>query len=217
MGREQVEPTASGPMRWSRATMTSGQAAAELLRRDDAGRDLIAFTKYTFPRYHPAPHHRLIATQLERLLTGDVDRLMLLVPPRHGKSELASRRLPAFYLGRQPDRQFLSVSATADLAADFGRDVRNLISGAEYRSLFGTVLAADSQAKGKWHTSAGGLYRRRCARSRRARDADRRSLRLYGGGAFRDGAQKRVGLVHRHGLQPANAARRNRRHQSPHA
>jgi predicted phage terminase large subunit-like protein len=148
----------SGHMRWSRAAMTPHQAAAELLRRDDAKRGLIAFTKYTFPRYRAAHHHQLIAAQLERLLTGDVDRLMLLVPPRHGKSELASRRFPAFYLGHHPDRQFLSISATADLAADFGRDVRNLISSSEYGSLFGTMLAPDSHAKGKWHTSAGGLY-----------------------------------------------------------
>ena len=143
---------------WSRLAMTPKRAAAELLRRQDAQRALIAFTEYTFPRYQAARHHRLIAAQLERVLTGEVDRLMLLVPPRHGKSELASRRFPAFYLGGYPDRQFLSISATADLAADFGREVRNLISGAEYRSLFDTVLAADSHAKGKWHTSAGGLY-----------------------------------------------------------
>jgi hypothetical protein len=56
-------------------------------------RDLIAFTEYTFPAYKPARHHRLIAAQLERVLAGHVDRLMLLVPPRHGKSELASSRL----------------------------------------------------------------------------------------------------------------------------
>jgi hypothetical protein len=78
MGCERLEPTTSGHMRWSRSAMTPGQATAELLRRDDAKRDLIAFTKYTFTRYHPARHHRLIAAQLERLLTGDVDRLMLL-------------------------------------------------------------------------------------------------------------------------------------------
>jgi hypothetical protein len=52
----------------------------------------------------------------------------------------------------------LSVSATADLAADFGRDVRNLIASEEYAALFDTSLAPDSHAKGKWHTSAGGLY-----------------------------------------------------------
>jgi hypothetical protein len=95
---------------------------------------------------------------------------MLLVPPRHGKSELASRRCPAFYLGHYPERQFLSISATADLAADFGRDVRNLISSPEYACLFDTVLAPDSHAKGKWHTSAGGTTssRRRQVGSGRA-------------------------------------------------
>ena len=124
----------------------------------EAVESLIAFTEYTFERYRTAQHHRIIAEQLQRVERGEIDRLMLLVPPRHGKSELASKRFPAFYLGRQPHRQFLSVSATAELAADFGRDVRNIISSQEYRALFGTALAEDSQAKGKWHTSAGGVY-----------------------------------------------------------
>lgn len=83
---------------------------------------------------------------------------MLLVPPRHGKSELSSRRFPAWYLGRNPVKQIASVSASADLASDFGRDVRNLIQSAEYRSLFDLRLAEDSQAKNKWHTDQGGIY-----------------------------------------------------------
>ena len=61
-------------------------------------------------------------------------------------------------VGPKPDRQFISVSATAELASDFGRDVRNIIGSQEYRTLFDTRLAEDSQAKGKWHTSAGGIY-----------------------------------------------------------
>src|ERR1043166_9077005 len=112
---------------WSRSSMTPKQAAAELLRRTDAARNLIAFTEFTFPRYRTADHHRIIAGQLERVERGEIDRLMLLVPPRHGKSELASIRLPAWYLGRQPHKQFLSVSATDALASDFGRMVRNTI------------------------------------------------------------------------------------------
>lgn len=83
---------------------------------------------------------------------------MLLVPPRHGKSELASKRFPAFYLGRQPHKQFISVSSTAELASDFGREVRNIIACPEYKSIFKTTLAEDSQARGKWHTSDGGIY-----------------------------------------------------------
>jgi predicted phage terminase large subunit-like protein len=138
--------------------MTPELAAMELIRREDAKADLIAFTEYTFPRYRTAEHHRTIAGQLERVERGEIDRLMLLVPPRHGKSELASIRFPARYLGRQPHKQFLSVSATDALASDFGRAVRNTIASPEYRAIFDTTLAEDSQAKGKWHTSAGGIY-----------------------------------------------------------
>jgi predicted phage terminase large subunit-like protein len=138
--------------------MTPRQAATELLRRKEATESLIAFTEYTFERYRTANHHKQIAEQLERVERGEIDRLMLLVPPRHGKSELASIRLPAWYLGRQPHKQFLSVSATDALASDFGRAVRNTINSAEYRAIFSTSLAEDSQAKGKWHTSEGGIY-----------------------------------------------------------
>ena len=61
-------------------------------------------------------------------------------------------------MGRQPHKQFLSVSATEALASDFGRAVRNTIASPEYQAIFDTRLAEDSQAKGKWHTSAGGIY-----------------------------------------------------------
>jgi len=144
---------------WSPKAVDAKRVAAELIRRKDAAAHLIDFTEYTYPRYRTAPHHRQIAGQLERVERGEVDRLMLLVPPRHGKSELASHRFPAWFLGRQPDKQFLSVSATESLATDFGRAVRNTIGSNEYRCIFETTaLAEDSQARGKWHTSAGGIY-----------------------------------------------------------
>jgi predicted phage terminase large subunit-like protein len=129
-----------------------------LLQIKDAETGLIPFTEQTYPRYKTARVHRIIAEQLERVERGEIDRLMLFVPPRHGKSELASRRFPAFALGRRPHLQFISVSATAELAADFGRDVRNIIASPEYQAVFDTRLAEDSQAKGKWHTNAGGIY-----------------------------------------------------------
>ena len=143
---------------WSPSSVTDEQIENELLKRLEAQDNLIAFTEYTYPRYRTAAHHKTIAEQLERIERGEIDRLMLLVPPRHGKSELASIRLPAWFLGRQPHKQFLSVSATDLLASDFGRAVRNTINSAEYRAIFDTKLAEDSQAKGKWHTSAGGIY-----------------------------------------------------------
>jgi predicted phage terminase large subunit-like protein len=125
-------------------------------RRRTAKTSLINFTEYAHPRYQAAAIHKQIAAQLERVERGEIDRLMLLVPPRHGKSEL--RRFPAWYLGRHPDRQFISASASVTLAEDFGRDVRNLISSQEYADVFDTRLAEDAQARGRWTTQDGGSY-----------------------------------------------------------
>ena len=154
-----MKPLANS-LSWSDAnSLLALQKAATLERtRRAATNDLISFTEYTFPRYEAAPFHRQIAAQLERVERGEVDRLMLCVPPRHGKSELASRRFPAWYLGRHPDKQFISASASITLAEDFGRDVRNLIASQEYAEIFDTKLSEDSQAKGRWTTDAGGSY-----------------------------------------------------------
>src|SRR5262245_10788002 len=118
----------------------------EALRRA-AKTSLINFTEFTYPRYEPAGLHRQIAEQLERVERGEIDRLMLLVPPRHGKSELASRRFPAWYLGRHPEQHFISASASFALAEDFGRDLRNLMKSEEYQQVFDTRLAEASQAR----------------------------------------------------------------------
>ncbi len=126
--------------------------------RRAARTSLIAFTEYTYPSYRTSAHHERIAAELEAVMRGDVDRLMLMVPPRHGKSELASIRFPAWCLGHDPRLQIVGASATAELATDFGREVRNLMAGQEYGNLFGTTLAADSQARGKFHTGAGGIF-----------------------------------------------------------
>jgi len=135
------------------------QAASrrEATRRTST-KSLIDFTTFTFPRYQPAGLHYQIAEQLERVERGDIDRLMIMCPPRHGKSELASRRFPGWYIGKHPDHHFISASANISLAEEFGRDSRNLIRSPEYAEVFDVQLAEDSQAKGKWTTQAGGSY-----------------------------------------------------------
>jgi hypothetical protein len=83
---------------------------------------------------------------------------MVFVPPRAGKSELCSIRFPAWFMGRNPTKDIITCSYSADLAVDFGRSVRNIVDSSEYRNLFRTRLAADSQSAGKWHTEEGGAY-----------------------------------------------------------
>lgn len=134
------------------------QAATELLSRRKARSSLIGFSSYTNPAYQPAGHHGVIAEALEAVARGEILRLMITMPPRHGKSELASRRFPAWYLGNNPDKQIIAASYNSDLSNDFGREVRNIVNSEEYKKLFGVKLAQDSQAANRWHTDKHGVY-----------------------------------------------------------
>jgi phage terminase large subunit-like protein len=132
-------------------------ARQELARR---GQDsLLSFTRWTNPAYNPAEHHKLIADNLEAVERGDLDRLMIFMPPRHGKSELASRRWPAWCLGKKPRRQIIAASYNRDLASDFGRDVRNIVASEEFAATFPDVgLRPDSKAANRMNTNKGGAY-----------------------------------------------------------
>ena len=84
---------------------------------------------------------------------------MIFMPPRHGKSELASKRFPAWCLGRDPKRQIIAASYNSDLANDFGRNVRNLVAEPEFGQVFPNVsLAPDSQAANRMNTNHKGAY-----------------------------------------------------------
>lgn len=84
---------------------------------------------------------------------------MIFMPPRHGKSELASRKFPAWYLGRNPGKQIIAASYNSDLANDFGRDVRNLVAESEFQQVFpGVSLRQDSTAANRMHTNHDGIY-----------------------------------------------------------
>lgn len=139
-------------------SVSAAGAAAELLARRRARLGLLEFAGYTNSAYQPAEHHRLIAEALERVARGEVKRLMICMPPRHGKSELASRRFPAWYLGGHPLKHVIAASYNSDLANDFGREVRNIVASPEFQTLFAIDLAADSKAANRWHTDKGGMY-----------------------------------------------------------
>jgi len=139
--------------------MTSkADAAKELQARRRARDSLLSFTEYTLPTFESGRHHAQIADALERVERGECKRLMIFAPPRHTKSELSSRRFPAWYLGRNPSKQIIATTYGHDLASDFGRDVRNIIKSGEYSKVFKTELRADSQSANRWHTDADGVY-----------------------------------------------------------
>lgn len=104
-------------------------------------------------------HHELLASKLEGVDNGTIKRLMVFMPPRHGKSELCSIQFPAWAMGRNKDRNIIQASYSADLAHDFGRQTRNLVDSQEFKRVFPKVsLSEDSQSKGKWNTNGRGAY-----------------------------------------------------------
>jgi predicted phage terminase large subunit-like protein len=138
-----------------RGDLAVSEPSAESSRRYGLGE----FTRFRLARYKPAPVHRFVAEQLERIERGEIDRLMLRLPPRHGKSELSARSFPAWALGRRPWRQFICASASSSLADDIGRDVRNIVRSEAYRLIYPNVaLSSDSKAAGKWNTDQGGCW-----------------------------------------------------------
>lgn len=143
----------------SQASQLQSLVVREKERRTQARQSLIAFTEYTKPDFESAEHHFEIAAALEAVERGEIDRLLIEAPPRHTKSELGSRRFPAFYLGRNPDKQIICSTYSGEFAADFGRDVRNMIGEQSYKNLFPEVaLKEDSKAANRWHTNKNGVY-----------------------------------------------------------
>lgn len=128
-------------------------------RNKTAYDDLIEFCKRMQDDYIVGRHHRILADLLMAIEAGDEDRICVNIPPRHGKSQLVSIFFPAWFLGRNPNKKVMMVSHTTDLAVDFGRKVRNLISLEDYKEIFPTVkLAVDSKSAGRWNTNFGGEY-----------------------------------------------------------
>ncbi len=111
---------------------------AELARRT-----LLGFTTYTFDgKYEVNWHHELVSDEIDMWLEADDPyNLALFMPPRHGKSELSSRMLPGYVLGKNPDRQIILASYNAAWASDLSRDAQKIMLSENYARVFpGTQL-----------------------------------------------------------------------------
>jgi len=117
------------------------------------------FVKSIWKEFINGDHHVRMAKAFDDIAEGKLKRLIINMPPRHTKSEFASHLFPAYLLGKNPKLKIIEATHTADLAVNFGRKVRDLIDGEEYKELFPeTELKADSRSAGKWLTNKGGEY-----------------------------------------------------------
>ena len=134
----------------------------EFLRRKQArakGETFLDYLQAIAPWFVIEEVHIAIAEQLERIVTGEIDRLMLFIAPRTGKSQLASVFFPTYYIGKFPHKQIMQVGHSATMSEGFGREARNLIATPEYGEIFPeTRLSKDSRSVSAWATTKNGKY-----------------------------------------------------------
>ena len=131
----------------------------ESLGREKAQDNFMDFVHSMWPGFINGAHHKVMAKKFQEIAEGKCKRLIINMPPRHTKSEFASYMLPAWFLGKFPDKKIIQCSNTAELAVGFGRKVRNLVGSDAYHKVFPEVgLKADSKAAGRWDTNKGGTY-----------------------------------------------------------
>lgn len=142
-----------------------------LIACDKAQDDLITYTTLTSPvpsdpdnvnlsLYTPVRHHRVIAAGLEQIAMGFIKRLIIACPPRHGKTELASKRFVPWFSGKFPDKSVIFGSYNEKYAGDIGKAVRDHMLSNAHLQVFPdprAQLKVDSRATDRLETEAGGV------------------------------------------------------------
>lgn len=137
--------------------------ARELAIQLEAQEDLYFFSRYMFKERRKYKwlhnwHHRVVCDALMKVFQGETKRLIINVPPRYSKTELAVINFMAWCFGKVPDSEFIHVSYSATLAANNAFQTRNLVQEEAYKRVFPDfALRDDSKAKDDWRTAKGGV------------------------------------------------------------
>jgi len=124
------------------------QAAERIV--EQSRRDLLDFTCWMQPNYIRADHLILLSEKLMAVERGEIKKLMVFMPPRHGKSELTSVKFPAWALGKDPSRRIIHCSYSAALSNSFSRKIRNLMEETKYRAVFDVRIHPESRSVTQW-------------------------------------------------------------------
>lgn len=146
----------------------SGFSGAErALVEEYVRRKILQSKRETFIEYvcHIAPWftfeevHIAVAEKLQAVADGEIDRLMLFIAPRTGKSQMTSVFFPTYYIGQKPAKQIMQVGHSATLSEGFGREARNILLAPEFQDVFTEVrLSKDSRSVSAWATNKNGKY-----------------------------------------------------------
>lgn len=162
MSLSQVRAPANLPERKATAQEVEDLLLEEYLRRKQAksaSASFLDFVQEVTPWVVIEETHIAIAEKLDAVVAGTIDRLMLFIAPRTGKSLFASTLFPTYYIGKFSSEQIMQASHSTNLAEAFGRDARNLLLDEDYRRVFpDTALSKDSRSTSSWATTEGGKY-----------------------------------------------------------
>ncbi|MDB5686372.1 MAG: phage terminase, large subunit [Rhizorhabdus sp.] len=143
--------------------MNVERRATRLAHRAEANASLYFFTRHGFRqqqnrRWLHNWHHETVCARLQEVFDGRCRRLIINIPPRYAKTEIAVISFMAWALGRQPDAEFIHTSYASRLAVSNSMRCRDMVQSDWYAKLFPkTKVAAGSAAKDDWRTTAGGV------------------------------------------------------------
>lgn len=144
-------------------TLLSLRKGLHELIAKESNEDFLTFIRRWAPRivsdFKMGRHIEVLAENLQDVAEGRCRRLMVFLPPRSSKSVICSKLFPAWYIGRNPRHEIMSISHSDQLASEFGRSVRDIVSDEDYQQVFPNVsLRQDVRAAGKWKTNKNGSY-----------------------------------------------------------
>ena len=142
-------------------TLTQAQVAKYLLRLRDAQDGFAGFVRLMFPDWQLADFQLELIDALDKLERDElgVDNLLITMPPRHAKSTFGTVLFPSYFMARDPRRYVMSCSYNAQLATDFGRQVRSVVENKSVAQAFPDfTLSQESRAADVWRTEIGGAY-----------------------------------------------------------
>lgn len=125
------------------------------------GSHLLNFTRYIYKENHRrnftvSPHFVLMANALMKVIIGETKRLIINIPPRYGKTELAVKNFIAYGLALNPQSKFIHLSYSDDLALDNSSQTKEYIESESFQSIWPMNLKKDAQGKKKWFNEFGG-------------------------------------------------------------
>lgn len=131
----------------------------EKISYDIAASDLAAYASLMWPSFEAPPHVRTICNKLMAIERGEIKRVIFTAPPRHSKSTPSGRFLPAWFLGRNPEKKVIYTTYGQGPANTIGDKVRNLIADPQHQMVFPTCeLSPSSKSKHEFKTTVDGEY-----------------------------------------------------------